>query len=143
MRYLNITSHIALLLALGLLSACASTAARSFRTAEKLEAEGKYEEAMYSYAESFRNDPTLNEARILFLKTRQKAANQRFIQGMALVAKGNHVDALSEFQAAQGIDPTQGRFMQQLEISTRYKDAQLAFLEGRDFEKGNKFKDAH
>jgi len=143
MRYLNLTSHIALLLALGLLSACASPAARSFRTAEKMEAEGKYEEAMYSYAESFRSDPTVNEPRIRFLKTRQKAADQRFKQGLDLVAQGNHVDALPEFQAAQSIDPTQGRFNQQIEISTRYKNGQMAFLEGRDFEKENKLKDAH
>lgn len=143
MRYVNLTSHIALLLALGLLSACASTASRSFKAAEKLEAEGRYEEAMYSYAESFKNDPTVNEPRIRFLKTRQKAADQRFKKGMALVKEGNHVDALPEFQAAQGIDPTQGRFMQQIEISTRYKEAQFAYQEGSDFEKGNKLKDAH
>ena len=143
MRYLNLTSHTALLLVVVLLSACASTASRSFKAAEKLETEGKYEEAMYSYAESFKSDPTVNEPRIRFLKTRQKAANQRFKQGMALAEKGNHIDALPEFQAAQGIDPTEGRYMQQIEISTRYKDAQLAFQEGRDFEKGNKLKDAH
>ena len=143
MRYLNLISHIALLISLGLLSACASPASRSFKSAEKLEAEGKFEEAMYSYAESFKNDPTVNEPRIRFLKTRQKAADQHYKQGMDLAAKGNHIDALSEFQAAQGIDTTQGRFLQQIEISTRYKDAQLAFQEGRDFEKGNKLKDAH
>ena len=143
MRYLNLLSPIALLLVLALISACASTATRSFKAAEKLETEGKYEEAMYSYAESFKSDPTVNEPRIRFLKTRQKAADQRFKQGMALAAKGNHVDALTEFQAAQGIDPSQDRFRQQLEISTRLKEAQLAFQEGRDFEKGNKLKDAH
>ena len=143
MRYLKLTSHIALLIALAFLSACASTATKSFKAAEKLEMEGKYEEAMYSYAESFKNDPTVNESRVRFLKTRQKAADQHFKQGMDLVAKGNHIDALKEFQAAQGIDSTQGRFSQQIEISSRYKDAQLAFQEGRDFEKGNKLKDAH
>ena len=143
MRYLNLMLYIALVSTIALLSACASPAARSFKAAEKLESEGKYEEAMYSYAESFKNDPTLSETRIRFLKSRQKAADQRFKQGMALAAKGNHADALSEFQAAQGIDPTEGRFIQQIEISTRYKDAQSAFQEGQDFEKGNKLKDAH
>ena len=143
MRYLNLISPIALLLVLALLSACASTATRSFKAAEKLEAEGKYEEAMYSYADSFKSDPTVNEPRIRFLKTREKAADQRFKQGMALAAKGNHVDALTEFQAAQGIDPTQDRFRQQIEITTRLKEAQQMFQEGRDFEKGNKLKDAH
>ena len=143
MRYLNLTLHISILLSMGLLSACASPASRAFTAAEKFETEGKFEEAMYSYAESFKNDPTVNEPRIRFLKTRQKAADQRFKQGMAYVAEGNHVDALTELRAAQGIDPTQDRFRQQIEISVRYKEAQQAFQEGREFEKGNKLKDAH
>ncbi len=143
MRYLNLTSYIALLLAISLLSACASPASRSFRTAEKLESEGKFEEAMYRYADAFKSDPTLVESRVSFLKTRQKAADLHFRQGMVLAEKGNHIEALSEFRAAQGIDPSQDRFRQQIEISTRFKDAQLAFQEGRDFEKGNKLKDAH
>jgi len=143
MRYLNQTLHIALLLAFALLSACASPASRSFNAAEKLEAEGKYEEAMYSYADSFKSDPTLNEPRIRFLKTRQKAADQRFEQGMALMAKEKYSDALPKFQAAMGIDPTQDRFRQMLEVSVRHRDAQMAFQEGLDFEKGSKLKDAH
>ncbi|MHB8057676.1 MAG: cohesin domain-containing protein [Desulfuromonadaceae bacterium] len=143
MRYLNMIPHIAILLVPVLLSACASTATRSFKTAEKLEAEGKHEEAMYSYAESFKSDPTVNRARIRFLNSRQKAADQHFQRGMSLVEKGNHADALEEFKAAQGIDPTQERFMQRIEISTRYKNAGMAFQEGQDFEKANKLKDAH
>ncbi|MBW4055091.1 MAG: type II secretion system protein [Proteobacteria bacterium] len=143
MRYLNLTAHIALLSALVFISACASTASRTFKAGEKLEAEGKYEEAMYSYAESFKSDPTANEPRIKFLKLRQKAADQRFKMGMALEEKGDYIDALPEFQAAQSIDPTQGRFGQQIDISARHKDAQLAFQEGQNFEKGNKLKDAY
>lgn len=143
MRYLNLTPYVALLLALSLLSACASTASRSFKAAQKLEAEGKYEEAMYSYAESFKSDPSINISRIRFFETRQKAADQHFKQGMALAGKGNYADALTEFQAAQGIDPTQERFVQQIEISTRYKNAMMAFQEGQDFEKANKLKDAY
>lgn len=143
MRYLNLYYHVLLLCTLSLLSGCASNASKTFKAAEKLEMEGKYEEAMYSYAESFKSDPTVNEPRMRFLKARQKAADQRFELGMALVEKGNHSAALQEFLAAQGIDPTQERFKQQIEITTRYKDAQQAFKEGRDFEKGNKLKDAH
>jgi general secretion pathway protein D len=143
MRYLNLILHSVILISLAFLSACASPATRSFKDAEKLESEGKFEEAMYRYADSFKNDPTVNESRIRFLKTRQKAADQRFKQGMALVEQGNHADALPEFHAAQGIDPTQDRFRQQIEVSTRIKDAQGAFQEGQDFEKGNKLKDAH
>ncbi|MDD2735010.1 MAG: cohesin domain-containing protein [Desulfuromonadaceae bacterium] len=143
MRYLNLASHSTLLILLGLLSACATPATRSFQTAERLESEGKFEAAMYSYADSFKADPTITEPRIRFFNNRVKAADQRYKQGMDFVAKGNYVDALVEFQAAQGIDPTQGRFAQQIEVYTRYRDAQMAYSEGHDFEKGNKLKDAH
>lgn len=143
MRYLNLILHMVLLLVFVLISACASPAKRSFKAAEKLEAEGRFEEAMYSYADSFKSDPTTSEPRVRFLNARQKAADQRFKQGMALVEKGNYAEALPEFQAAQGIDPTQDRFSQQIEISSRHKEAQLAFLEGQNFEKANKLKDAH
>ncbi len=143
MRYLKLASHSMVIIGIGLLSACASPATRSFEAAEKFESEGRFEEAMYSYADSFKVDPTVTEPRLRFFKNRVKAAEQRYAQGMDLVAKGNYVDALVELQAAQGIDPTQGRFAQQIEIYTRYKDAQLAYSEGRDFEKGNKLKDAH
>src|SRR5665647_188183 len=143
MRYLNLILHMVLLLVFVLISACASPAKRSFKAAEKLEAEGRFEEAMYSYADSFKSDPTTSEPRVRFLNARQKAADQRFKQGMALVEKGNYAEALPEFQAAQGIDPTQDRFSQQIEISSRHKEAQLAFFEGQNFEKANKLKDAH
>lgn len=143
MRYLKMLSHIVLFIMAVTLAGCASPATKAFKNAEKLEIEGKFEEAMYSYADSFKNDPTVNESRIRFLKTRQKAADQRYRQGMEFVAKGNHVDALTELQAAQGIDPTQDRFRQQIELSTRFKQAQQAYQEGVEFEKGNKLKDAH
>lgn len=143
MRYLNLISHIVVIFALGLLSACATTSTNNFKAAEKLEAEERFEEAMYSYAESFKNDPALTEARIRFFNNRQKAADQKFKRGMDLAARGNYIEALKEFQSAQGIDPTEARYAQQIEISTRYKDAQSAFQEGHDFEKSNKLKDAH
>ena len=143
MRYLNFASHSIFFMVIGLLAACASPATRSFQAAEKLESEGRFEEAMYRYADSFKIDPTVGESRIRFFHNRVKAAEQRYLQGMNLVAKGNYVDALVELQAAQAIDPTQARFAQQIEIYTRYKNAQLAYAEGRDFEKGNKLKDAH
>ncbi len=143
MRYLNLVSHGLFFIVIGLLAACASPATRSFQAAEKLESEGRFEEAMYRYADSFKIDPTVGESRIRFFHNRVKAAEQRYQQGMNLVAKGNYVDALVELQAAQGIDPTQARFAQQIETYTRYKNAQLAYTEGRDFEKGNKLKDAH
>ncbi len=126
-----------------LLTACATPATRSFRNAEKLESEGKFEDAMYGYADAFKSDPTFNESRMKFLKTRQQAADLHYKLGVSLAEQGKHGEAVTEFKSAQGLDATQDRFRQQIEISTRFRDAQAAYREGSDFEKGNKFKDAH
>jgi len=142
MRYLNHLILFKMLVAVALLSGC-SAGSRAFSKGETFEMEGKFEEAMYSYAEAFRNDPAANEYRLRFLNVREKAAAQRFKQGAALAEKGNYIEALPEFQAAHGIDPSQGKFKQQLDVATRLKDAQVAYQEGRDFEKANKLKDAY
>lgn len=141
MRYLNILIVFCLLIATSLLSGC-SAGTRAFSKGESLEADGKFEEAMYRYADAFQADPTASEYRLRFLNVREKAANQRFKRGMTLVEKSNYIEALPELQAALGIDPSQSIFKQQVEITQRLKDAQVAYLEGRDFEKANKLKDA-
>ncbi len=141
MRYLNQVILLFLLTAFLILSGC-SAGSRAFSKGENLEAEGRFEDAMYSYADAFRSNPAANEYRLRFLNVREKAANQRFKQGTSLAEKGNYIEALPEFQAAHGIDPTQEVFKQQLDITSRFKDAQVAYQEGRDFEKANKLKDS-
>ncbi len=141
MRTLTYLLMAALLVGIGL-SGC-STARSAFGRGEELEAAGKYEEAMYSYAEAFRNDPDAGEYRIRFFRARERAADLRYLQGTKLYDEGNYAAALAEFQAGLGIDPTQGRFEQLVERSRRLRDARQAFQEGRDFEKANKFKDAN
>lgn len=142
MRYLNHLIIFSLLIALVLLSGC-STSRRAFSKGEQLEAEGRFEEAMYSYADAFREDPETGDYRVRFLKARNLAALQHYKNGSELFDNGNYVAALAEFQSAYGLDPTQGRFKQRIDESNLLKDAQLAFLEGVEFEKGNKLKDAN
>lgn len=142
MRYLNHLIIFALLAAIVPLSGCSSSR-RAFSKGEDFEAKGRYEEAMYSYADAFREDPETGEYRVRFLKTRDLAANQHFRNGSELFGHGDYVAALAEFQSAYGLDPTQGRFKQRIDETSRLKDAQLAYREGIDFEKGNKLKDAN
>ena len=141
MRYLKSFIILSLMISLVLMSGC-SAGRRAFSKGESLEAEGRFDEAMYSYAEAFNKDPDVNEYRIRFLKTREVAANLHFKKGSELMDAGNYEGALAEFQSAIGLDPTQTRFRQQVELASRYKDAHLAYQEGLDFEKGNKLKDA-
>ena len=140
MRYL--TSFIILgLLAVFSLSGC-SSASRSFNKGETLESDGKFEEAMYSYADAFMKDPEAGTYRIRFFNMREKAAKQRFTQGNQLLAQKEYAAALEEFRASYALDPTQERLKQQVDLAERLKDGQLAYVEGMELEKGNKFKAA-
>ncbi len=140
MRYVIHLIIFSLLAGLSL-SGC-SAGYRAFNRGESLEARGKYEEAMYSYAEAFRKDQD-SEYRIRFLKAREKAADIRYKQGSKLFEQGNYAAALAEFQAGRGIEPTEGRFDQVVEKTSRLVEAQQAYQEGLEFEKANKLKDAN
>ena len=142
MRYLKHLNIFGLLAALTLLSGC-SAAKSAFNKGEKFESEGKFEEAMYSYADAFMKDPEAGPYRVRFFSAREKAADLRFKSGSELYAKGEFAAALEHFQAGLGIDPTQARFKQQADIAARFKGAQQAYQDGLEFEKGNKFKDAN
>lgn len=141
MRYLTQLFIFGLVMALFALSGC-SAGRKVFSKGESFEAEGKYEEAMYSYAEAFKLEPEVGEYRTRFFKARDKASEKRFKIGLDQYDQGDYIGALAEFQTAYGLDPTQGRFKQKADETIRLRDAQLAFQEGRDFEKANKLKDA-
>ena len=132
---------LGLLLAM-LVSGC-SSGHSAFKKAEDFEAQGRFEEAMYSYAEAYRNSPDAGEYRSRFFKAREKAAEERYHRGQRLYDQGSYADALIEFRAGQGIDPTQGRFDQLVDTCKRLKDAQQAYQEGLDFEKNSKLRDAN
>jgi general secretion pathway protein D len=142
MRYVNHLIIFSLFISILVLSGC-STGSRAFSKGEQFEAEGNYENAMYSYAEAFRNDPDTGEYRARFFKARETAANLRFKKGLDQYERGDYVGAVAEFQTAYGLDPTQDRYKQKIDETVRLKDAQLAYTEGLEFEKANKLKDAN
>lgn len=122
-------------------SGCA--AGRAFSAGESLEKEGKFEEAMFSYAEAFRCDPENSEYRVRFLAARDKAASERYRKGAAMSDKGEYADALIEFQTAFGLDPSQVYYKQLIDETALKKDAKQAFQEGVVLEKANKIKEAN
>jgi general secretion pathway protein D len=142
MRYLKHYIIFSLLVSTLALSGC-STGGRAFSKGEQFEAEGNYEDAMYSYAEAFRKEPDTGEYRARFFKARDLAASMRYKKGLAQYERGDYIGALAEFQTAYGLDPTQDRFKQKMNETTRLKDAQVAYLEGVEYEKANKLKDAN
>ena len=142
MRYLTHFIIFSLLLSIFALSGC-SAGRRAFSKGEQFEADGNYEDAMYSYADAFRKEPDVGEFRASFFKARSRASEKRFKMGMEQFERSDYVGALAEFQTAYGLDPTQDKYKQQMDVTTRLKDAQVAYLEGREFEKANKLKDAN
>lgn len=142
MRYLTHLIIFSLIISTLVLSGC-SSGRKAFSKAEQFEAEGNYEAAMYSYAEAFRNDPENGDYRLRFFKTRDAAATQHYKRGVDLFERGDYVAALAEFQTSYGLDSSQERFKQKVTESARLKDAQLAYGEGLEFEKSNKFKEAN
>lgn len=141
MRYLTYLI-ISSLLGGATLTGC-SSGRSAFNRGEDLESDGKFEEAMYSYADAFRKDPEAGEYRVRFFRAREKAADARYRQGNKLYEQGDYAAALTEFRAGLGIDPTQGRFGQLVERTGRLVEARQAYQEGLEFEKANKFKDAN
>lgn len=129
---------------IGLVCATASgcAAGRAFSKGESLEQEGRYEEAMYSYAEAFRLEPESGEYRVRFLGARDKAAGERWRRGSGLYEREEFGAALSEFRAAYGLDPSQEKYRQMSETAARKSEAQAAFREGAEFEKAGKLKEA-
>lgn len=137
-KHLTITTLICIML----ISSGCSSASRSFSKGEEMEAEGRYEEAMYSYADAFGKDPETKRYRLRYLKARETAANQRFNAGSNMFSKGDYASAVLEFQAAVALDPTNALYKQQAELSAKLKDAHSAYQEGVEFEKNNKLKEA-
>lgn len=137
----NLTHLIIFVLMLALVGGC-SASHRAFTKGEQFESEGKYEEAMYSYADAFREDPEVSEYRLRFLNARDIAADMHYKMGEQLFGQGEYSAALAEYQTALAFDPTQGIYKQRIEVATRLKDAEQAFQEGVEFEKANKLKDA-
>lgn len=124
-----------------LLAAC--SAGRSHYSAgQQLETQHRYEEAMYSYAEASKAEPTTAEYRVRFLATRERAAAIRGDKGDALYAAGRYAEAVVEYQTAAGLNAAQGRYLQKAERAAVRRDAQAAFLEGGELEKKGKMREA-
>jgi len=113
-------------------------AGRSFDTGQSLEDQGKYEEAMLSYADAFRAEPEVLEYRAKFLNARDKAASIRYAKGREEFNRGDYSAAMTDFQVAHVLDPSKDIYKQQVEITTRKRDAQQVFNEGLQFERDNK-----
>ncbi|HEY5512846.1 MAG TPA: secretin N-terminal domain-containing protein, partial [Geomonas sp.] len=124
-----------------LFSGCTS-GRTAFSKAERLERDGNLDAALVKYAEVATANPEVGEYRARFLTATDAAAKAHFSKGEAFFALGNYDDALREYQSAYAIDPTHLQSKQQAELVQRLKSAQAYYLEGADFEKNRKPREA-
>jgi len=123
------------------LSGC--TAGRTaFSKAEKLERSGNLDAALMKYAEVAAANPDVGEYRVKLLTVTGAAAKAHFNKGEAFFALKDYDNALREYQSAYAMDPTQFTAKTQAEVALRLRNAQTYYLEGAEFEKNRKPREA-
>lgn len=114
----------------------------AFSKGERLERDGKLDEAVIKYSEAVASNPDVSEYRMRLLKTSEQAAHRHLEKGDEYFALKNYDEALAEYQAAVALDPSLHRAKQASEKLIRQKNSRTYFKEGQDFERGNKPREA-
>lgn len=129
------------LLLLGVLSGC-SAGRSAFNRAEKLEQQGKLDEAVIKYTEAAAANPEVGEYRIRLLKVSEQAARIHFDKGEALFATRKYDEALKEFQSAFTLDPSFERAKQMSDTTSKIRNSIFYYQEGVSLEKDRKVREA-
>jgi len=133
---------IATLVLVTLLFSGCSAGRTAFSKAEKLEHDGNLDAALVKYAEVATANPEVGEYRVKLLTVTDAAAKAHFKKGEAYFAQKNYDAAFREYQSAFAIDPTHLLAKQQAELVQRLRTAQTYYLEGAEFEKNRKPREA-
>lgn len=132
---------VALSSLLAFLSGCGA-GLTAFNKGERLERDGRLDEAVIKYSEAVAANPDINEYRLRLLKTSEQSALQHLEKGDENLARQNYDEALVEYQAAVALDPSLHRAKQASDKLIRNKNSRAYFKEGQDFEQGNKPREA-
>ena len=137
----KIPKLLLILLALAVMGGCAGGRA-AFNKGEKLEQEGKLDEAVLRYSEAAAANPEVAEYRVRFLKTSAEAARRHMALGDKFLNEKKYDEALREYQSAVALDPSLQVAVQQSDLVLKLRNAQLYHREGVEFEKNNKLREA-
>ncbi|WP_243371221.1 cohesin domain-containing protein [Geotalea sp. SG265] len=132
---------LTMLLGLAILAGCAGGRS-AFSTAEKLEREGRLDEAVLKYAEVSGANPDVGEYRARFLQASAAAAQKHLRKGNEFLTAKNYDDALREFQTAFALDSSLQQAQQQSELVIRLRNSLVYQKEGEEFEKNRKPREA-
>jgi general secretion pathway protein D len=133
---------IYLICCLALVSGCA-TGRTAFDKAEKLEQEGRLDEAYLKYGEVSMANPDNQEYRLRFLKAGAEGAKVHMKKGDDFMAAKDYDSALREYEAASVLDPSLDRATQQVGTVKKLRDSLVFYKEGVDFEKNRKLAEAY
>lgn len=114
----------------------------AFNKGEKLERDGKLDEAVMKYSEAVAAAPDMNEYRMRLLKVSEEAAHSHLEKGDKYLAQKNFDAALVEYQSAVALDPSLHRAKQASDKLIRIKNSAEYLKEGLAFEQGNKPREA-
>jgi len=114
----------------------------AFNKAQKLERQGKLDEAVMKYAEAAAENPDVAEYRVRFLETSEEAAKMHFKLGEEYLAGKRYDDALREFQTAFAMDSSYERAAQLSDRTVKLRNSLTFFKEGEEFEKNRKLREA-
>ena len=100
-------SRAAALVAAVTLAGCASGG--SLRAGEQAESARDYDRAVVEYTNVLRERPDDTDARLALERARLRAAQEHFARGRQFAAAERYLDALSEYQLAAELNPTDGQ----------------------------------
>jgi general secretion pathway protein D len=141
MQSLKIKNMVLFFCLLPMLAGCAG-GLTTFNQAQKLERQGKLDEAVLKYAEISAAHPDVSEYRVRFLRTSEQAARVHFKKGEEYLAGHQYEDALREYQTAFTLDPSLERASQMIDQATKLRNSSNFLKEGEEFEKNRKMREA-
>lgn len=124
-----------------LIAGC-SAGRTAFDKAQRLEKEGRLDEAYVKYAEVSMAYPGKQEYRLGLLRVGEQAARLHLKTGDELMTEKNYERAIQEYQAATILDPSLERAKQQMHSARTLRDSVVFYNEGIELEKKKKLPEA-
>ncbi|HEX9024029.1 MAG TPA: cohesin domain-containing protein [Geobacteraceae bacterium] len=137
----HIVRFMAICCLLPILAGCAAGLA-SFNKGQRLEEDGKLDEAVMKYAEAAAANPEKGEFRMRFLTASTNAARAHLKKGDEFLSLRKLDDALNEYQASYALDPSLARAGQMMDQVAKLVNSRKFFKDGEEFETSRKPREA-
>lgn len=120
-----------------------SCAPESYRLAEKMMEEGRYDDAITYYQKALNKSPKDFEYRMKLLRAKEAAAKEHFKKGVKLMNDGSFAEAEKEFNLTLVLDPNYKNALNYLQDLRRRREAEETLLKAKEFFASNRLKEAY